>query len=56
MAQLPGKVVGCAVDDVQGGEVSRMRIEIGRDAIMCCGPRVHPALIDPNATADVYRI
>jgi Carboxypeptidase regulatory-like domain len=56
MARLPGKVEGCALDDVMGGEVARMRIEIGRDAIMCSGPRVHPALVDPNATADVYRI
>jgi hypothetical protein len=56
MAQVPGKVLGCAVDDVQSGEVSRMKIEIGRDNIVCSGPRVHPTLIDPNATADVYRI
>jgi hypothetical protein len=56
MARFPGKVEGCAVDDVMGGEVARMRIEIGHNAIMCSGPRVHPALVDPNATADVYRI
>jgi hypothetical protein len=55
MARFPDKVQGCAVDDVMGGEVARMKIEIGRDAIMCSGPRVHPALVDPNATADVYR-
>ena len=56
MARFPGKVEGCAVDDVMGGEVARMRIEIGHDSIMCSGPRIHPALVDPNATADVYRI
>ena len=56
MAQVPGKVLGCAVDDVQNGEISRIRIELGRDVIVCSGPRVHPTLIDPNATADVYRI
>ena len=56
MARLPGKVEGCAVDDVMGGEVARMKIEIGHDGIMCSGPRIHPALVDPNATADVYRI
>jgi hypothetical protein len=56
MARLPGKVEGCAVDDVMGGEVAHMRIRLGQDAIMCSGPRVHPALVDPNATADVYRI
>jgi hypothetical protein len=56
MARFPGKVEGCAVDDVVGGEVARMKVEIGHDQIMCSGPRVHPALVDPNATADVYRI
>jgi hypothetical protein len=55
MARFPGKVEGCAVDDVIGGEVARLRIQIGHDAVMCSGPRVHAALIDPNATADVYR-
>lgn len=54
MARFPDKVQGCAVDDVIGGEVSRMKIEIGHDAIMCSGPRVHPALVDPNATSDLY--
>ena len=56
MARLPGKVEGCAVDDVMGGEVAHMRIQIGHDQIMCSGPRVHPALVDPNATASIYRI
>ncbi len=56
MARFPGKVEGCAVDDVMGGEVARMKIEIGHDAIMCSGPHIHPALVDPNATASVYRI
>jgi hypothetical protein len=56
MARLPGKVQGCALDDVIGGEVARMKIEIGHSAVMCSGPRVHPALVDPNATASVYRI
>jgi hypothetical protein len=56
MARFPGKVEGCAIDDVIGGETTRMKIEIGHDAIMCSGPRVHAALVDPNATADVYHI
>jgi hypothetical protein len=56
MAQVPGRVEGCAVDDVIGGEVARVRIEIGHSGVMCSGPRVHPALVDPNATADVYRV
>lgn len=56
MARFPGKVEGCAVDDVIGGEVTHMRIEIGHDAIMCSGPRIHPTLVDPNATQDVYHI
>jgi hypothetical protein len=56
MARYPNKVEGCAVDDVIGGETTRMKLTIGRDAIMCTGPRVHAALIDPNAGASVYRI
>jgi hypothetical protein len=56
MARLSGKVEGCAVDDVMGGEVTRIKIEIGRSALMCSGPRVHSALVDPNAGASVYRI
>jgi hypothetical protein len=56
MARFPGKVEGCAVDDVMGGEVTHLKVAIGHDAIMCTGPRVHSALVDPNATADVYRI
>ena len=56
MARFSNKVEGCAVDDVIGGEIARIKIEIGHDAVMCSGPRVHPALVDPNATADVYRI
>ncbi len=56
MARVPGKVEGCAVDDVIGGEVAHVKIKIGNDTVMCSGPRVHPALVDPNATADVYRI
>ncbi|MEO6835887.1 MAG: carboxypeptidase-like regulatory domain-containing protein [Candidatus Tumulicola sp.] len=56
MAEVPGKVLGCAVDDVMNGEIARIKIELGRDTIVCSGPRVHPTLVDPNATADVYRI
>jgi hypothetical protein len=56
MARVPGKVEGCAVDDVQTGETARVKLEIGRDRIVCSGPRVHPTLIDPNLTADLYRI
>jgi hypothetical protein len=56
MARVPDKVLGCAVDDVQIGETARVKIEIGRDRIVCSGPRVHPTTIDPNVTADLYRI
>lgn len=56
MARVPGKVEGCAVDDVQNGETARVKIEIGRDRIVCSGPRVHPTMVDPNLTADLYRI
>jgi len=56
MARVPGKVEGCAVDDVQTGETARVKIEVGRDRIVCSGPRVHPTTVDPNLTADLYRI
>lgn len=56
MARFPGKVQGCALDDVIGGEVTHLKLQIGHDALMCSGPRVHPALVDPSATASVYRI
>jgi Carboxypeptidase regulatory-like domain len=56
MARFPGKVQGCALDDVIGGEVAHLKLQIGHDTLMCSGPRVHPALVDPNATASVYRI
>lgn len=56
MARVPGKVEGCAVDDVQTGETARVKLEVGRNEIVCSGPRVHPTLIDPNLTADLYRI
>lgn len=56
MARVPNRVQGCAVDDVVGGETTRVKIGFGHDVIQCSGPRVHPAMIDPNATADVYRI
>ena len=56
MSQVAGKVMGCAVDDVMDGESARVNIKMGYDTIVCSGPRVHPTMVDPNATADVYRI
>lgn len=56
MARFPNKVEGCGVDDVVGGETTRMRLVIGRDALMCSGPHIHTMTLDPNATADIYRI
>ena len=56
MARMPGRMQGCAVDDVQTGETARVKLEIGHDRLVCTGPRVHPTLIDPNLTADLYRI
>ncbi|HEY1867923.1 MAG TPA: carboxypeptidase-like regulatory domain-containing protein [Candidatus Cybelea sp.] len=56
MARFPNKVEGCAVEDVMGGEVARVKVEMGHNTIMCSGSRVHPALVDPNASASIYRI
>lgn len=56
MSKVEGHVMGCAVDDVQDGESTRVNIKMGYNTIVCSGPRVHPTTVDPNATADVYRI
>jgi len=56
MARFGNAVEGCALDDVISGEVARVRLEIGHNTLMCSGPRFHPAMVDPNASADVYRI
>jgi hypothetical protein len=50
------QISGCTVEDVFGGEVSRVRIALGHTGASCSGPRPHPSLVDGNATADVYRI
>jgi hypothetical protein len=50
------QIAGCTVEDVFGGEVSRVRITLGRAGAICAGPRPNPSLVDGNATADVYRI
>jgi hypothetical protein len=49
-------ISGCTIDDVFGGEVSRVRVTLERNGKNCAGPRTNPALIDSAATADVYRI
>jgi len=56
MARVDNQLKGCAVDEVQTGEVTRVKIEVGRDMLVCSGPRVHPTMVDPNLTADLYRI
>lgn len=57
VATFPGVTLGCAVDDVFEGQVVRMKIlASARPQLTCSGPRVHPALVDASATADVYRM
>jgi hypothetical protein len=56
VATLPGATLGCAIDDVFGGQVVHLKIGVGGTGVSCTGPRVHPALVDPSAAADVYRI
>jgi hypothetical protein len=51
-----GSIAGCTIDDVFGGEVSRVRVTLERNGKSCAGPRINPALIDSSATSDVYRI
>jgi len=56
VALLPGQTLGCAVDDVFGGQTVHLKIGIGGSKLTCTGPRAHPALVDPSAVSDVYRI
>ncbi|HEY3675459.1 MAG TPA: hypothetical protein VGK84_05665 [Candidatus Tumulicola sp.] len=50
------QILGCVVEDVFSGEVSRVRISLARLGAPCTGPRPSASLVDANATADVYRI
>jgi hypothetical protein len=56
VATFPGQTVGCAIDDVFGGQVVHLKIGVGSSKITCDGPRAHPALVDPSAVSDVYRV
>jgi hypothetical protein len=56
MARVPGRVQGCAIDDVIGSETTRVHIVMGYDAVTCSGPRYHPALVNPNSGGDLYII
>jgi Carboxypeptidase regulatory-like domain len=56
VATLPGQTLGCAVDDVFGGQTVHLKIGIGGSKLSCDGPRAHPAMVDPSAVSDVYRI
>ncbi len=56
MARVPGQIEGCAVDDIIGGEVSHVRIDVGYKTLTCTGPRFHPALVNPNGGGDLYII
>jgi len=55
-ANMQGRTSSCAIDDVFPGQVLRMKISIGADGQRCSGPKVHSAVVNPNETADVYRI
>lgn len=57
-ANVAGRTADCVVDDVFDGQVRHMKIIVGGSmkAAKCIGPRIHSAAIDPDATADVYRI
>jgi hypothetical protein len=56
VATFPGETVGCAIDDVFTGQVVHLKIGVGSSKLTCDGPRAHPALVDPSAVSDVYRI
>jgi hypothetical protein len=56
VATLPGQTIGCALDDIFTGETIHLKIGIAGSKLVCAGPRAHPALVDPSAVSDVYRI
>lgn len=55
-ANVQGWTSSCVIDDVFGGNVTRMKISVGVDGQRCSGPRVHSATINPAQTADLYII
>ena len=55
-ANVMGWTSSCVIDDVFGGNVTRVKISVGADGQRCQGPRVHSAVINPAQTADVYII
>jgi 5-hydroxyisourate hydrolase-like protein (transthyretin family) len=55
-ADVANRTSSCIVDDVFPGQTIRMKIEVGADGQRCIGPKVHSAVVNPNETADVYRI
>jgi hypothetical protein len=54
LARVPGRVEGCAVDDIIAGEMSRVTVKTGYRSLTCSGPRIDPALVNPNAGGDLY--
>jgi hypothetical protein len=54
LSRIPGVVDGCAVDDVIGSETTRVAVRVGYKTLTCSGPRIDPAMINPNAGGDLY--
>ncbi|MHB8433187.1 MAG: hypothetical protein ACYC8W_06550 [Candidatus Tyrphobacter sp.] len=54
MARVPGRVQGCAINDVIGGEIARTNIRVGYKDVTCSGPRTHPEIVNPDAVGDLY--
>ena len=55
-ADVNGAKASCAIDDVFGGQTTRLKIYSGSDGERCVGPRVHAAVINPANVADEYVI
>ncbi|HEY9084774.1 MAG TPA: carboxypeptidase-like regulatory domain-containing protein [Candidatus Tyrphobacter sp.] len=56
MARVPGRMEGCAIDDILSSENVRVSIKVGYKTLTCSGPRVHPAIVNPNGGGDLYII
>lgn len=54
LARVPGRVQGCAVDNIVGDEMARVTVKVGYKALLCSGPRYAAAMVNPNAGGDLH--
>jgi hypothetical protein len=56
-ANVRGRTATCVIDDVNGGQVRRVKIELGgRYAGTCIGAYAVRTHVDPDETSSLYRV